>query len=109
MRQVGVIQKPDYSEVLLRQQVVFIKDVDERLPCGESHGSATHQRLVRSQAPIYAPSWASLSTNQQKALAAAASMDGAQLLSRPILNRYDLSPGTMQKALQALEAQSSHS
>ncbi|MGH9844944.1 MAG: AAA family ATPase [Blastocatellia bacterium] len=66
---------------------------------------ATHRRLVRSHAPIYAPSWASLSTNQQKSLAAAASMDGTQLLSRPILKRYDLSPGTMQKALQALEAQ----
>lgn len=66
---------------------------------------ATHQRLVRSHAPIYAPSWASLSTNQQKALAAAANLEGTQLLSRPILKRYDLSPGTMQKALQALEAQ----
>jgi len=67
--------------------------------------AATHRRLVRSQAPIYAPSWASLSTNQQKALAAAAGADGAQLLSRFILKRYDLSPGTMQKALQALETQ----
>ena len=67
--------------------------------------AATHRRLVRGQAPIYAPSWASLSMNQQKALAAAAGMEGTQLLSRPILKRYDLSPGTMQKALQALETQ----
>jgi hypothetical protein len=65
--------------------------------------TSVHQRLVRSQAPIYAPSWASLSVNQQKALAAAADADGIQLLSRPILKRYDLSAGTMQKALLALE------
>src|SRR5215813_13021340 len=43
---------------------------------------------------------------QSPAVEVAASMDGAQLLSRPILKRYDLSPGAMQKALQALEAQS---
>jgi AAA+ ATPase superfamily predicted ATPase len=36
-------------------------------------------------------------------LAAAADADGIQLLSRPILKRYDLSAGTMQKALLALE------
>jgi hypothetical protein len=67
--------------------------------------AGVHRRLVLSQSPIYAPSWAGLSAAQQKALAAAASADGTQLLSRSILKRYDLSAGTMQKALAALENQ----
>lgn len=65
--------------------------------------NAVQQRLIRSNAPIYAPLWAGLTTIQQKALAAVATNDGQQLLTRPILKRYDLSPGAMQRALQSLE------
>jgi hypothetical protein len=64
---------------------------------------ALHQRLIRGNAPIYAPFWAGLTTIQQKALAAVAHTNGQQLLTRPVLKRYDLSPGSMQKALQSLE------
>jgi hypothetical protein len=59
--------------------------------------------LIRGNAPIYAPFWAGLTTIQQKALAAVAHTNGQQLLTRPVLKRYDLSPGSMQKALQSLE------
>ena len=64
--------------------------------------TSIHSQLIRSNAPIYAPLWAILTVNQQKALSAAA-LYGQQLLTRPILKQYDVSPGTMQKALQALE------
>ena len=69
----------------------------------EATVQAIHQRLVRSNAPIYAPLWNALTINQQKSLAAVASMKGEQLLTRPILKRFDISPGAMQKALQAME------
>ena len=64
--------------------------------------TSVHSQLIRSNAPIYAPLWAILTINQQKALSAAATY-GQQLLTRPILKQYDVSPGTMQKALQGLE------
>lgn len=65
--------------------------------------NAVQQRLIRSNAPIYAPFWAGLTTIQQKALAAVAHAGGQQMLTRPMLKRYDLSPGAMQRALQSLE------
>ncbi len=69
----------------------------------ETEVTATHTRLVRSNAPIYAPFWAGLTATQQKALAAVAHTNGQQLLTRLVLKRYDLPPGSMQKALQSLE------
>ncbi len=72
---------------------------------------AAQARLIQLFAPYHAPLWASLTTNQQKALAflARSITEGREargLMSKAILKRLDMTPGTMHKSLQALENRS---
>jgi hypothetical protein len=72
---------------------------------------AAQSRLIQVFAPYHAPLWASLTANQQKALALIArnSTEGRTaggLMSKAILKRLDMTPGTMHKSLLALENRS---
>lgn len=67
---------------------------------------AAQQRLIHLFAPYHAPLWASLTPNQQRALALVARDTNGGLMSKVILKRLDMTSGTMHKALAALESRS---
>ncbi|MGH9844271.1 MAG: AAA family ATPase [Blastocatellia bacterium] len=67
---------------------------------------AAQRRLVQLFAPYHAPLWAGLTPNQQRALALVARDTNGGLMSKTILKRLDMTPGTMHKALAALESHS---
>ncbi len=72
---------------------------------------AAQSRLIQVFAPYHAPLWASLTANQQKALALIArnlteGRTAQGLMTKAILKRLDMTPGTMHKSLLALENRS---
>jgi DNA-binding MarR family transcriptional regulator len=72
---------------------------------------AAQSRLIQVFAPYHAPLWAGLTINQQKALTLIAreTTEGRMaqgLMSKSILKRLDMTPGTMHKSLLALENRS---
>ena len=65
---------------------------------------AIFQSLIQLFDPIYANQWTGLTRNQRKVINAIAHGNNQKLTSRQILREYDLSSGTIHKALQSLEA-----
>ena len=62
------------------------------------------QSLVQLFDPIYANQWVGQTTNQRKVLSAIAQGHTQKLTSRQFLRAFDLSSGTIHKALQSLES-----
>jgi hypothetical protein len=70
-----------------------------------AHLAQVFQSLLAIFDPVYANQWAVLTANQRRVLSAIAEGHTQKLTARAILREYDLSSGTIHKALQALESQ----
>lgn len=64
---------------------------------------AVQASLIVGMEPIYAPQWGNLTASQQRALLAVARFGGQGLTGKAVLKAVDLTPGTMQASLAAME------